>query len=231
MTKTKRFIYIILSLIFIIFSYTVFKLNLANYVEPIRVSVIILLSTIILLISIIPVKSKIFINILEFLNFICLIFVIGFTLITFVIFRGVVSGSSMLPTFKSDENVWVYKFNYQPKKNDVIVYNVDKNNSNDLVIKRIAALKGDQLSLYYENNKYYLMINDSIYYNIYGVKYQILETYKLFTLLKDEPYILKADEIIVLGDNEGLSEDSRQNGIYNTKYILGKVLGDYSGKE
>ncbi|VEU80365.1 signal peptidase I [Haploplasma axanthum] len=168
----------------------------------------------------------------EFVDWIAFISVVVsvFLIITsFFFFSARVDGTSMEPTIKENKHVYIFTFGYTAKKEDVVVYK----RTSDLIIKRVAAVEGDKLSIKEEDSMMYLYINDQLYTNHYGEKYQLRLNDELRKTINsnNNNYVLKKYEVILLGDNESRSSDSRSFGVLSTKRIIGRALGDYSGKE
>ena len=138
---------------------------------------------------------------------------------TFIFDISIVSGTSMLPTYRNNDVVdiqkWYYTV-YSPTYNDIIVADLD---SGESIIKRIVACPGD--SVY---------ISDGILY----VNDQPQETQ--FDTMNDagnaaSVTILGEGEYFVLGDNRNGSTDSRSSlvGIINDSQIEGKVMHKLPG--
>jgi signal peptidase I len=135
----------------------------------------------------------------------------------------VVSGSSMEPNFQDWNYLIVDRISYDletPQRGDVIVLNLPQDTSRAL-IKRVIGLPGDTLVISGSNPT--ITIVDSAHP-------------QGFTL--SEPYIdpadyggptdmrvtLGADQYFVLGDNRGVSADSRTWGILPRQDIVGRVF-------
>ncbi len=119
-----------------------------------------------------------------------------------VLQRTIVSGSSMMNTLKSGENLLVEKVSYHfadPKRFDVIVFYPHGRDSEDYYIKRVIGLPGETIQI----------IGETIY--IDGEELE--ENYGKDPIAEQgiaaEPIKLADDEFFVLGDNRTVSEDSR----------------------
>lgn len=137
---------------------------------------------------------------------------------TFIAQPFVVSGSSMDPTFHTNEYLIVDQLSYElgsPKRGEVTVFKYPIIPSR-YFIKRIIGLPGETVK-------------------ITGTKVEIKEkgSDKYFTL--DEPYVkfpkesyvemtLKDNEYFVMGDNRLASLDSRTWGPLESKFLVGKAL-------
>lgn len=135
----------------------------------------------------------------------------------------VVSGDSMNTTLTDGDVIFVRK-SAEPKRGDIVVIDVtgyenDRNFTGDYIIKRVVATAGD--SLYCEDHTLY-------------IRYAGAEEYVSLT----ESYIddttgntsfrtvtVGEGEVFVLGDNRGISYDSRYIGCVKTDIVVGPVVG------
>lgn len=125
-------------------------------------------------------------------------------------FQGVM-GTSMDPTFKENDLVFVSKFHYvfnKVKRGEVIIFEY-KNTKN--VIKRVIGLPGEQIV--YKNNILY--INGTAYKDIYSGT-TITSSFDS-GIIPDKCYW-------VMGDNRETSVDSRVIGPVCEDNIKGKVV-------
>jgi signal peptidase I len=113
----------------------------------------------------------------------------------------VVSGPSMLPTFKSGRRLLASKAYWLVgplKKDDVVVIReADPNAGTGYFIKRIYRLAGETVD----------MVN-------------VPRNYKLAS----GPYVVPSGTVYVLGDNREVSSDSRELGPIELSRIIGKVI-------
>ena len=156
---------------------------------------------------------------------------IAIALIIFSMFTSyLVKGTSMFPTFKEDERVYVNKLskltnNYKTK--DVIVFHEDKNND---YIKRVIGTPNDKVvykqDVLYVNGKQidepYLSSNRENKFAEY-----LTDDFSVKDIKgsKGQATIPK-DKYLVLGDNRENSKDSRSEevGLIDKKQIVGKVI-------
>ena len=124
----------------------------------------------------------------------------------------VVSGVSMLPTFKDGEEIIYDNRNIEVQRFDCIIF-VDCQNQTD--IKRVYGLPNDTIKI--ENNIIYINgnpIEDIIQYND-----------DFDGGIANQEFQLNENEYFVLGDNRNYSKDSRHKevGTINKQMIIGIV--------
>ena len=124
----------------------------------------------------------------------------------------VVSGQSMLPTYK-DRQILIAKKTKDFKKSDVVVaYSDDR----QLIIKRILYIPDE----YY----YYMFKKDGTFELILNNSYRSILEIKNH----DDAYILEEkvpkDQFYIVGDNLKHSDDSRRFGSIHRNDILYKVI-------
>lgn len=122
-----------------------------------------------------------------------------------------VQGDSMLPTYATGHRVFInrlYAYTKAIDYGDAVVCVMD----NDTVIKRVIALPGDRLKI----------SNGLVYINGQALEEAYLAegTYTG----GDVSLTLGTDQYFVLGDNRGVSRDSRHLGPISGQSIKGKVI-------
>lgn len=125
-------------------------------------------------------------------------------------------GSSMAPTYESQDIVILNKLHYiffDVKRFDVVSFEYD---STKYLIKRVIGLPGDKVE--YKDNVLY--INDKKIEEEYLDKDTVTENFSLMDLGYE---VIPKDMYLVLGDNREDSLDSREIGLIKEKEILGKV--------
>ena len=180
--------------------------------------------------------------IIDWLSFFSLSMMFIMFLFMFVIGSTSVTGSSMSPTLKQNERVLMYHFDYQPKRNDVIIVHITDryiNTMGDQVnldypdptavfyVKRIAAIPGDVIAFLEigESNIYQIYINGEVYQNQYAQIYEVNQSKRLKMLsCLDENNQLRADQYFAFGDNQQGSFDSREIGAIYKGDIIGKAI-------
>jgi len=155
----------------------------------------------------------------EIIRFALIALIIVIPIRTFIAQPYIISGSSMLDTFKDGEYIIVDQVSYyfhQPQRGDVVIFRYPLDPSKHF-IKRIIAIPGDTITI--EGNKVTIKNKN----NPEGV------------LLK-EPYVasmqpntfldetLKPGEYFVMGDNRDQSSDSRVWGILQEQNITGRAF-------
>ena len=139
-------------------------------------------------------------------------------MVSFFGFRVSVIGPSMSPTLESGEKVLVNRFVYKlfdPKQNDLIVFQPNGNEKSHYYVKRVIALPGDTVQI--KDGKVYVngeLLAESV------------ETEKIENaMMAENEIVVGEDEYFVLGDNRNNSEDSRYASIGNVKkdHITGEA--------
>src|SRR3990167_11190719 len=132
----------------------------------------------------------------------------------------IVSGVSMVPSFENGEYLIIDELSYllrSPKRGEVIVFRYPRDPSK-FFIKRVIGLPGETIIV--ENGT--VAIQNEAYPN--GA---VLEETYLPLLLETAPNgrtELGAGEYFVLGDNRRQSSDSRQWGILDDSFLVGRTL-------
>ncbi len=161
----------------------------------------------------------------DIISFVFLSFAIISFISTLFLTPVSISGSSMEDTLYNNDKVLVWHFNYEPKKDDIVIIDVSRSHyqvyEESLYVKRVIASKGDKVV--YQEGKLY--INDNYYMEIskeiFNVMTSIKENNELKTILKDD--YISLDCSICLGDNVSNSLDSRYLGAFYNDDILGSV--------
>ncbi|MCI6012795.1 MAG: signal peptidase I [Firmicutes bacterium] len=159
-------------------------------------------------------------NILEWVKEIVIAVIIAAVILTFIK-PIVVRQSSMEPTFYSGDYVFIskqaYKLFGEPERGDVIVFHTEMKDENDHdknLIKRIIGLPGDTVEIIggyvYLNGQ----ILDEPYLNEQGISGEM------------EKITVPEGRLFVMGDNRGVSQDSRDVliGCIEEDSILGRVF-------
>jgi signal peptidase I len=129
-----------------------------------------------------------------------------------------VEGTSMMPTLEDQERVFINKFVYRLEpiqRGDVVVFRYPRDTSKSY-IKRIIAVPGDRVQ-----------IEDGL---VYVNGQQIAESYvpQMYEDVRSYPLtVVPRHCYFVLGDHRNLSNDSRDFGPVDERYIYGKAVFGY----
>ena len=158
-------------------------------------------------------------SVFQWLNVIvCVLFV--FFSVWILFFQVVeVDGMSMVPTLNDGERIVVSTFGYTPRRGDVVVISAAEKDGVCLV-KRVIATENQTVTVDYENSK---VIVDSV---------ELSEDYISDSVSmphKDEisyPCTVPEGCVFVMGDNRGVSKDSRSKdiGCIDEDFVVGKVV-------
>ena len=128
----------------------------------------------------------------------------------------------MDPTLHNNEKVLVWNLFYEPQNDDIIVFDAGQS----YYVKRIVAKEEDRITYNTENEVLYVN-------NIYIEKITIEEYETIYrsisNVINNEQtnshfdFIVPKDKVLVLGDNRGNSNDSRDFGFIDEYDILGYV--------
>ena len=141
-------------------------------------------------------------------------------LFSFVIRLIDVKGPSMNPTLYEGDKMVVSDLLYKPKAGDIVIFkNVDENNEEKALVKRVIATEGQEVNIDFENGIVYVdgepIEEDYVAEPIHN---------KLDFI---GPKTVPEGCVFVLGDNRNSSRDSRAKsiGMVDERLILGKVYG------
>lgn len=129
-----------------------------------------------------------------------------------------VEGTSMMPSLDDQERIFVNKFVYRLEpieRGDVVVFRYPRDPSKSF-IKRVIGVAGDHIRI--DDGQVY--VNDR----------PLQEDY-VANMFADErsfaDIVVPAQNYFVLGDHRSMSNDSRDFGPVNTKFIYGKAVFGY----
>lgn len=145
-----------------------------------------------------------------------------YIILSFVGQRTVVSGNSMYPRLKNDDNILVNKLAYKVgdvERFDVVIFPHYNETMQEEVyyVKRIIGLPGEMVRV----DKGLIYINGELLTEYYGCYDDDLPYYN--GLAGEEIYVGE-DEYFVLGDNRNNSEDSRTFGCIKKDDLTGKAF-------
>jgi len=146
-------------------------------------------------------------------------YLIAFFLRANVVQYTMVSGASMENTLHDRDILLVDKISYayeEPERFDIIIFNPDDSNREQLYVKRVIGLPGETIQII--NNT--ILINDKPLDEHYG------NSIIIYQGIASAPVTLGDDEYFVLGDNRCISKDSRylDVGPVSKSKIRGKVI-------
>lgn len=153
----------------------------------------------------------------EIIRFTIIAFLIVIPIRMYIAQPFIVSGDSMVPTFRNGEYLIIdevsYKFG-EPERGDVIVFRFP-NDTSRFFIKRIIGLPGETIVI--NGNSVEIVKKD-------GSKIKLQEEYVKENFSSQTNKKLQDGEYFVMGDNRRASSDSRAWGILGEDYIVGKAL-------
>ena len=129
-----------------------------------------------------------------------------------------VEGTSMMPGLEDQERIFVNKFVYRweaIQRGDIVVFRYPRDPSKSY-IKRVIGIAGDRIRI--ENGQVY--VNDEALDEDYvPSEYADARSYAEMTV--------PTNSYFVLGDHRTMSNDSRDFGPVNDRYIYGKAVFGY----
>jgi signal peptidase I len=129
-----------------------------------------------------------------------------------------VEGTSMLPGLEDQERIFVNKFVYrwEPiQRGDIVVFRYPRDPSKSY-IKRVIGVAGDRVRI--DNGRVYVNAKE-LDEDYVPTEYADARTYPEITV--------PAHSFFVLGDHRTMSNDSRDFGPVNERFIYGKAVFGY----
>lgn len=129
-----------------------------------------------------------------------------------------VEGNSMLPVLEDQERIFINKLVYRlepVRRGDIVVFHYPRDVSKSY-IKRVIAVAGDKLRI----------SEGQVFVNGIALR----EDYVPIEFFDGRSYpetAIPADTYFVLGDHRSMSNDSREFGLVNRRYIYGKAVFGY----
>lgn len=175
------------------------------------------------------VKSDVRIASFDWVESLVIAVVVVGIIFTFLFRIVTVNGNSMDPNLTNMDRLVVSNWFYTPKQGDVVVLKKTQG-LNEPIVKRVIATEG-QTVLIRDGYVYVdgVMLDESTYLSTENWGHTIVpEPYSAGDTpiqMPEEGVVVPEDCIFVLGDNRGVSLDSRYEavGMVNLRYVLGKA--------
>ena len=167
-------------------------------------------------------------ELIEWLGVIASALIIVVFLFGFVFRVAVISGDSMKNTLYDADVVVISNFNYTPKQGDIVVVSRNAENTpeamradNGPIIKRVIATEEQEVDIDFETGTVYV---DGVALNEPYISTPTTDPHDV-----QFPVTVPKGCIFVLGDNRGVSLDSRNGrigdgGMIDTRYVLGHAV-------
>ena len=129
-----------------------------------------------------------------------------------------VEGTSMMPGLEDQERIFVNKFVYrwEPiERGDIVVFRYPRDTSKSY-IKRVIGVAGDRIRI--ENGEVFVN-GEALDEDYVPSEYADARSYS--------EVVVPANSFFVLGDHRTMSNDSRDFGPVNERYIYGKAVFGY----
>ena len=165
-----------------------------------------------------PKKSRIKMELYDWLQCIVTAIICGVLLFVFVGRTIGVDGRSMNQTLRDNDRVVISNLFYKPDNGDIIVFRSPSDQFEYPLVKRVIAKENQTVDIDFTTGDVSV---DGI---ILTEKY--INTPTLIRYDFNGPVTVPKGYVFVLGDNRNSSTDSRDEvvGLVDTRYVLGKVL-------
>lgn len=165
-------------------------------------------------------------GLLEQLELIVIFFAVIVLIFSFMCKSCIVEGDSMLNTLHDQERVIIWDAFYTPQYQDIVVVH-DTGDINKPIVKRVIGLPGDEVTVKHFISSMLVTVKHSD-----GTIDTLQEDYITYDVTEgnlsyypqSRTYKVGEGEVFVMGDNRLDSLDSRTEGCYDERQILGKVV-------
>ena len=154
----------------------------------------------------------------EFVEIIVGALVAAILVLTLVCRTGVVEGGSMLPTMYDGDRYIISDLFYTPEQGDIVVFRPEIDGKDELWIKRVIAVEGQKVYIDPDTSRVY--VDDVLLDEPY------LEGMGTIPHSTQNPITVPSGCVYVLGDNRGISHDSRYEdlGCVEIGQLAGRVI-------
>ena len=163
---------------------------------------------------------------IEQLELVVIFFAIIILAFSFICKSCMVDGDSMLNTLHHQDRVIVWNLFYKPDYGDIVVIH-DNDNLNKPIVKRVIGIPGDTITVEHYLDTMTVTVSHSDgtteILNEEYVNYDV-KTGNLYYYEPIAVYKVGEGQVFVMGDNRLNSLDSRKEGCYDSRQILGKVI-------
>lgn len=165
-------------------------------------------------------------GLIEQIELVVIFFAVIILVFSFACKSCVVDGDSMLDTLHDKERVLVWDLFYTPQYEDIVVVH-DVGDINKPIVKRVIGLPGDKVTVKHFISSMLVTVEHSD-----GTVEVLEEEYIRYDTTDGnrsyypeiQTYTVGEGEVFVMGDNRLNSKDSRTEGCYDSRQILGKVV-------
>lgn len=161
-------------------------------------------------------------DLIEFIKTLAVAIVVMLFIRFYIIQPFSVKGSSMEPNFYEGEYLIVDEVSYRfsdPQRGDIIVFKLKNKDYNEYLIKRVIGLPGETVSI--KDGRVIIKNNENKDGFVLSENY-LPEGRLTNGEITDE--VVPENSYFVLGDNRGVSYDSRLFGFIERNKLTGKVL-------